>query len=205
MGRYVIYSADIKKYAVVDFTWADSMRDATQFSTRKAATNFLHRNLARNPAWAHMVSGCTVLTSSQGTALENRKGGSISGDAVADSAFESVSTMIDQMGGIARQIRALQSYYAGQLSLMDLQLEDLLHEAEFATLNVVEGYKLYRQIHDARQKRRKYKDCLETIQTIESCHALEALTQLPVAMQKKRDRFETRSYTPRMVHGLFEN
>ena len=49
---------------------------------------------------------------------------------------------------------------------VELEVEDIEHAAEFYNLDASHGYQLYKMLHDARVRRRKYKNAITRIDYI---------------------------------------
>lgn len=84
---------------------------------------------------------------------------------------------------------------------LDLEIVDIEHAAEFYDLNAAQGYKLYRLLHDARCKRRKYKDELEKINYLLNT-PLTADNLLNV--EKSIIGVDSKKYAPRALSELFK-
>ena len=93
-------------------------------------------------------------------------------------------------------------YLKKKIHEVDLEIVDIEHAAEFYNLNAAEGYKLYKNLHDARNKRRKYKDDLEKINYVleSSCKSKDMKN-----LQKRIVGLDNRKYKPRINSKLFKN
>lgn len=87
-----------------------------------------------------------------------------------------------------------------QLSEIDKEICDIMHIAEFNELNVVQGYKVYKTLHDARLKRRKIKDNIEKINILQSTGLTADFSS---SVSKKIEGLYNRSYTPRTDTDAF--
>lgn len=86
------------------------------------------------------------------------------------------------------------SFLSLKISDCDLKISDLLHIAEFYKLNAYEGFDIYRQIHNVRIQRRKYKDELFQINLY-----LSSITS-PDKIEILKNRIQAQSerkYSPR--------
>ena len=87
-----------------------------------------------------------------------------------------------------------------ELSRVDAEIEDILHAAEFYSLNACEGYKLYKMLREARIRRRKLKDYIEVVGYVENATGKElAENKGSKSILGKM----TREYTPRVLKELF--
>lgn len=87
-----------------------------------------------------------------------------------------------------------------ELSRVDAEIEDILHAAEFYSLNACEGYKLYKMLRDARIRRRKLKDYIEVVGYIEGATGKElAEGKGSKSILGKMSR----EYKPRVLNELF--
>ena len=87
-----------------------------------------------------------------------------------------------------------------ELSRVDAEIEDILHAAEFYSLNACEGYKLYKMLRNARIRRRKLKDYIEVVGYIEGATGKElAEGKGSKSILGKMSR----EYKPRVLNELF--
>lgn len=77
----------------------------------------------------------------------------------------------------------------------NLEQSDILHAAEFYTFNAVDGYRIYKMLHDIRIRRRNYIEESEQINRILD----SKLTDTNIAAEKPE-----KQYTPRVLKGLFK-
>lgn len=70
---------------------------------------------------------------------------------------------VKEISEFTKQIEERRLYLMEMIHTVDLEIVDIEHAAEFYSLNASQGYKLYKLLHDARIKRREYKDELEKI------------------------------------------
>lgn len=87
-----------------------------------------------------------------------------------------------------------------KVSEADLKIVDIHHYIEFNKLNVVEGYKCYKMLHDILVERRKAKDELQKSQII--CAALNYNKAMDLAGRLKE--VDSKTYTPRILPELFD-
>lgn len=81
------------------------------------------------------------------------------------------------------------------------EIFDIEHAAEFYLMNASQGYNLYKMLHEARIKRRKYKDQLQNIEYIIS----GGMDGLIIGSTHKRIcGMDERQYKPRILDSLFE-
>lgn len=88
-----------------------------------------------------------------------------------------------------------------QLAHAEAQIFDIEHAAELEKLNVYQGFKVYKALHDARIMRRKCKDTLDIIERLN-----EVITDGLVGrtVSSHISTLENRTYTPRAIPELFE-
>lgn len=88
-----------------------------------------------------------------------------------------------------------------QLSRLDCEQCDILHACEFYTCNVVDGYKLYKMLHDLRIKRRWVKDEIKRAEVILMKNYSEVMSG---EIQSSFTAVDNQQYTPRVLKELFE-
>ena len=86
-----------------------------------------------------------------------------------------------------------------QLINLERELTDVYHASEFFELNVVQGYKIYKQIHDIRLKRREIKNEITIISIINSSGIIPSSNEC----SSRISGLESRSYIPRINKELF--
>ncbi len=107
---------------------------------------------------------------------------------------------VKEISVFTKEIEERRLYLIEMVHNIDLEIVDIEHAAEFYTLNASQGYKLYKMLHDARIKRRLYKDELKKIDlslgtSIRSAN-MENLEKSIVGM-------DHRKYEPRVNKELF--
>ena len=110
---------------------------------------------------------------------------------------ESVQSLFE----FVKWMKERRAYLYDQVHDCDLEIVDLNHAIEFKTLNVVEGYKLYKQLHEVSVKRREYKNEIQQIDFIMNTPINE--TRLD-NLQKSLDKVSQKAYVPRIRPELFE-
>lgn len=83
-----------------------------------------------------------------------------------------------------------------------LELTDLYHKVELSRFNVVEGYKLCKQLQDCLQRRRSIKNEQEQIDKILSCSFAECANG---KLERHFELMRNRQYKPRVLTELFED
>jgi chromosome segregation ATPase len=109
----------------------------------------------------------------------------------------------ERVKDISEYIRALQQRREcceRELSNVELELTDIEHAAEFYALNAVQGYKLYKLLHDTRIKRRSLKD-----ERIKISAVLDSTFDEFVSghVLNRIEGLEHRIYRPRVLQELF--
>lgn len=107
---------------------------------------------------------------------------------------------VKEISTFTKEIEERRLYLIEMVHNIDLEIVDIEHAAEFYTLNASQGYKLYKMLHDARIKRRTYKDELQKIDlslgtSIRSVN-MENLEKSIIGM-------DHRKYEPRVNKELF--
>ena len=108
---------------------------------------------------------------------------------------------VQELAEFASQIEQRRLYLIEKIHEVDLEIVDIEHAAEYK-LNAYQGYKLYKLLHNARIKRRAFKNEMQKIDyilgtTINSTR-LENL-------QSTLKGLDNRKYAPRVIKELFKN
>ena len=88
-----------------------------------------------------------------------------------------------------------------QFAYAEAQIFDIEHAAELSNLNVCQGFRVYKALHEARVLRRQCKDALDLISQIENAISAGMITK---NVSKHFDRMEARTFTPRAIPDLFD-
>lgn len=124
----------------------------------------------------------------------------ISDDIVASNGNYNIDDKIQEIHQFVNEIEERKRYLIKMVRRCELELLDIEHYAEFNELNAAKGYQVYKMIHDARKKRRAYKDELQKIELILSAE----LTKRDLALVMENIRsMEHRKYSPRVRKDLF--
>ena len=111
-----------------------------------------------------------------------------------------IADVVEQVRNCVVDVISQRAFYQQQLADAALEIEDIMHAAEFYNLNASQGYKLYRLLRSARIKRRKAKDAVEILDTVVGNQFGEGIL---VAAGKKMSEHVDRTYRPRVFNELF--
>lgn len=114
--------------------------------------------------------------------------------------IEEIRNAVPLIENIIGKMLEQKEYVEQQIRLTDAETIDLLHYAEFNALNVVEGYKFYKRLHDLRIRRRGYKDVARMIGAVEHCSIKDISEN---ALSQQLDTLDHREYAPRVLNDLF--
>lgn len=173
---------------------------STMFDTRSKAENYIANNMP----------GMTGLTSGDVVILEYFNGEQKSvvecPDLDVDTAaacLERLMQAISDMGDMVILLRQVNKYYALEQQRIDLAQEDLLHKIEFTKAGAVEGYKLYKRLHELRIHRREIKDVMDRLKLIADSNLLGRMEKLTQSIAGLDHQCEARVYRPRVLTDLF--
>jgi hypothetical protein len=111
--------------------------------------------------------------------------------------------ILDKMLNREEYIKDLQSYMKtidDQLSVINMEIIDIEHAAEFYDLDLFKGWKLYKMLQNARKRRRKLKDERLKIDYILSRNFVDCTNN---AISNYIKSLENRKYEPRVLKELF--
>ena len=93
-------------------------------------------------------------------------------------------------------------YLYQQLSYCDKKIVDIEHCAEFYSLDIQKGYKLYKILHDTTQSRRAIKNEIQSIQVfLNSNNSSLSINNVSKSIY---GIYNNKEYTPRIVDELFD-
>lgn len=107
---------------------------------------------------------------------------------------------VKEISTFAKEIEERRLYLIEMIHNIDLEIVDIEHVAEFYTLNASQGYKLYKMLHDARIKRRTYKDELQKIDLLLGTSIRSTNME---NLEKSIAGIEHKKYEPRVNKELF--
>lgn len=87
------------------------------------------------------------------------------------------------------------------LSKVDLEISDIQHYIELTNCNAYQGWLTYSMLKNRLEQRRKYKDEIEIIRSISSSSFAQ---QSVVRLNGMVSHLHTRTYSPRVLTGLFD-
>lgn len=93
-------------------------------------------------------------------------------------------------------------YLFQQLSYCDKKIVDIEHCAEFYSLDIQKGFKLYKILHDTTQNRRVIKNEIQSIQVF--LGSANNSTSIVNVSKSIYDIYNNKEYTPRVVDELFD-
>ena len=91
-------------------------------------------------------------------------------------------------------------YLIGEIQKANLEIVDIEHAAEFYNLNASQGYRIYKMLHDVRNKRREMKDECTKIEMVLGTSMKKANLE---NLEKSILGLGNRKYTPRVNAELF--
>jgi hypothetical protein len=119
------------------------------------------------------------------------------GEQTVDQCYQSFKDVNDVFISAAKRANEI----AGEISKVDLKLEDLKHYKEFTNLNASEHCKASSIEQELLRERRKLKNEQQIISVINECcgasHLIEKIT-------KCIEKVQTQTYEPRILSELFE-
>ena len=130
--------------------------------------------------------------------LELQPEESSAADETAEESLEAwVQGIQEKLLFLRKRLKELKNEYNHTM----LELTDIYHKVELSRFNVVEGYKLCKQLQDCLQRRRNIKNEQEQIDKILSCSFAECANG---KLERHFELMRNRQYKPRVLTELFE-
>ncbi len=120
-------------------------------------------------------------------------------EAVLSQIPHAIAPFITLFGRVDRAINCCTQ----MLKQTDLETSDLLHKAEFINANAVNGYKIYKEIHDCRVHRRNIKDMIKLLDIIRMTDVVDTVHRFGQMYGAYKHELENRSYQVRVRNDLF--
>lgn len=134
----------------------------------------------------------------QETPLDPQPEDSFATDAAVEESLEQwVQSVQEKLLFLRKRLKELKNEYNHTM----LELTDIYHKVELSRFNVVEGYKLCKQLQDCLQRRRRIKNEQEQIDKILSCSFSECANG---KLERHFELMRNRQYKPRVLTELFE-
>lgn len=170
------------------YSMVTDIEKATKWKKISAANN-VHKNLQNNERY----NGFVVRYASK----ENNEVSEVAAYTELD---YDIIDKANEIASLARQAENRRTYLLEKIQMIDLEIVDIEHAAEFYNLNASQGYKLYKMLHNARVERREFKNELEKINMfLSSTISSDKMENL----KKSIIGLDNRQYTPRVNKELF--
>lgn len=183
--------------------WATILKNATKFQTIEKATNFSEQNFPG--MYKDIPVAETVILSTDNLTQEYQ-------DRNEDLSAEEAISLLGEFQEFynivfenTERFKCLPIYFGQQIKRCDLETLDLLHTIELTNENVVAGFRRYKQLQEIRQRRRIAKDALEISSLLLSSGLLPAMKQIKLGLEEIEQWKETRTYSPRIHEGIFDD
>lgn len=206
--EYIIGNDSIGKYLVqtlTGFSLSDNKTDATRWKKKTKIDN-VFQNIKNSKKWnkyhlkIHYISDTNPIETQSSPISDDKKVCVQTQNQDLLIGNDDVFNKIAEITQYVKDIEQRKDNLLHEIKKIEKEICDIEHAIEFKTLNVVEGYKMYKLLHDARIKRRGYKNELEKIVLIigtsMKVDCLEKLQQLISNVDNKK-------YRPRINEELF--
>lgn len=107
---------------------------------------------------------------------------------------------VKELRSFIEKLEIRRNYLSNLVHKKEKEILDIEHAAEFQKLNVVQGYKIYKVLHDVRLERRKYKDELCQIDMLLGSHFCSEDMKI---IEERINNMSNRKYKPRENEELF--
>lgn len=115
--------------------------------------------------------------------------------------LKEIKDAVSQIETVFGKLFKQKDYIEKKVREEDAATLDLMHYAEFNSLDVVKGYKFYKQLKEIREKRREYKDILRIMNLVLHCSLSDISNGI---LSRELNDMDNREYNPRILEGLFE-
>ena len=129
--------------------------------------------------------------------VENEKFNNID---ISDIKDKSSVEILETFETLYKKVTCYLDQLVTELSLADKEISDIYHYIEFNNLNAVDGFKIYKRLQEALQKRRKVKDRLAEITSISNLTNMDKIKNSHDVINSNMNRH----YNPRVLADLFK-
>lgn len=192
---YIITTLDGSNYlcqrqGTTKYTLCSDKAQAMQFTSKKDAENYIHNCLPKS------------LRRQYRAVKDDDKPVSIIQEECKMQKDDTL-TLIKQFSKLSRNSKTHLSKITKQLDAVEAKLVDVYHYIQLHDLDVVRGYKIYKQLQELLKERRVLKD--EKKLTEAFIRDLESSNTLFDSFFTAESLLHTRTYSPRALPELFEN
>lgn len=113
-----------------------------------------------------------------------------------------ISDFVKELKDKTEKLENRLQYLCQQLSYYDKKIVDIEHCAEFYSLDIQKGYKLYKILHDTTQSRREVKNEIQSIQVF--LNSNNSSLSIGNVSKSIYGIYNNKEYTPRIVDELFD-
>ena len=110
---------------------------------------------------------------------------------------------LNQISAILNQADCEYKALSKQLSLLDLETQDVLHFIENETFNAAQGFNFAKQLKEIRIKRRAVKQDFELLQIFLSNIDTQNFTRVSKKLQNKIQQNSSLTYSPKVIKSPF--
>lgn len=167
-----------------------NINSAHIFKSMEAAKIFLNNNVPKKTRKQYIISDYWEQVSKVSSSSQEN-GVSID--------FSEVTSHISSLNEMLSDIGKYREYLAAEHSKVEAAINDIYHYIEFSNLNVVDGFKAYKQLQYYLQQRRKIKDAEQLAGLLSNNESIN-LSGYIAAMKSQANR----NYTPRVLPELFK-
>lgn len=119
---------------------------------------------------------------------------------INDIDMNGIVNKIKEVEIFTKQLKTKQQEYTQRFTTITQEIIDIEHAAEFYKLNAVQGYRIYKMLHDARIERRTCKDGLAKISYILDGNFQDCFEE---KITHQIEGMDHRQYRPRVLNELF--
>lgn len=171
-----------------EFIEVKKCREASQYEKEKSAQDVLGR-LNKYQKWVDLQ--LRVAEYSETVADEDLQNWS----------SEAIQKELLNIAAFIKCMNKLKESIPDEISRVDLEISDIEHAMEIKNYSVVDGYKVYKMLQDARQRRRELKDRNTLIAALARVGALDV--DFDGAIMNAEGRLTNRSYKTKVLTDVF--
>lgn len=167
-----------------------NINSAHIFKSTEAAKIFLNNNVPKKTRKQYIISDYWEQV------------GKVSASGQTDGAiidFSEITPHMNSLNDMLSNIAKYREYLAAEHSKVEAAITDIYHYIEFTDLNVVDGFKAYKQLQDYLKQRRKIKDAEQLANLLSNNESIN-LSGYVATVKAQSDR----NYTPRVLPELFD-
>lgn len=203
---FVIFNSKTNKYVKHPKNWTESFNKATKFETWEKVNNYLTNNFPSDYKGTPIEDVEAIDTDALLSTVykdEVIPCAALLDEEAAQAELTKLHDLLALVSASAQNFASLPNYFSKQIKDCDMETLDVLHKIELANVNVVGGFRLYKQLQEIRRRRRNAKDAMEVCSLLLSTGLIKSFSEVKKGLAELEKETAERTYSPRIRKEMF--